>query len=183
MILLLAIPLAALYQAILSSDGGPALHAILALGSVVLAMSIRDFKTPRWTTLLGYAATVALAAIFLLQGVAELVSNASLSHVAFEVLGQRVESVLSTAFLVWCVVVIVVDSQGKTKLLGAIALSLAAAVQVYAVALALLAAPSIDMTMPGLKLLYLAPFVWLLVASRKKPDSPVGLPTTTRLAG
>ena len=183
MIFLLAIPLAALYQAVFSGDGAPALHVILALGSIVLAMSVRDFNTPRWTELLGYGSTLALAAIFLLQGVAELVRDARLSRLAFEVLGQRVESLLSTAFLAWCVAVILVDSRGKTRLLGAIALALAIAVQVFAVALALWATPSIDMTMPGLKLLYLSPFIWLLVASRTKPDSAAGLRTTTQLAG
>ena len=44
--------------------------------------------------------------------------SASLQHLAYEVLGQRVEKMLGIAFLLWCAAMLFKDSTGKTKAFG-----------------------------------------------------------------
>ena len=74
-----------------------------------------------WT---GALALSVLAMIFLLQGVAELAHNESLTHFVYQVLGQRTEAWAGDLFLLWCIAVVVIDSRGWTRMLGAVALAL-----------------------------------------------------------
>jgi len=72
-----------------------------------------------------------MAAIFLLQGLSELTQNESLTHLAFQVLGQRLERVLPDLLIVWFVAMLLTDSQGWTRILGFVVMSIAVGVEVY----------------------------------------------------
>jgi hypothetical protein len=58
------------------------------------------------------------------------------------------------------------DSRGKTRIVGVVAVSLAVCFEVYKYSLAYLGAAPAE----GLKLLFLGLFVWLLLESTKKVE-------------
>lgn len=164
-VFLLALPVAALCQLVVGRGAEPTMHFMLALGSGLLAASVANFRTPRFAAWLGRLCVGALAAIFLVQGASELVHNTALTNLAFQTLGQRLESWLVSGFLLWCVAVLVVDSHGKTRLFGLLAVAITASARVYAA--------SVEATAPQLKLLYLMPFVWLLLESKSVSHHPL----------
>jgi hypothetical protein len=131
-----------------------------------MAFAVFDFRTSRWIAWAGCVSTGALAAIFLLQGVSELIPHARLAQLAYQVLGQQVEGWLVHLFLLWCIAVLLLDSHGKTKTLGCIAIAIVVCVETYANGLSLIGT-SRSAEAPGLKLLFLLPFSWLLLESRK----------------
>jgi hypothetical protein len=164
---LLAIPIAVLCQVLFGSGSGVAVHLALALGSVLLSSAVFDFRIPRWVTWIGCVAAGALAAIFLLQGVADLIQNDSLSYLAYQVLGQWPEGWLPDLVILWFVAMLLIDSQGKTRILGFGAMSIVVCLEVYSHFLSYLGT-SLGAQAPTLKLLLLLPFVWLLFESAKK---------------
>ena len=167
-VVLLALPVTALYQSLGGTRGEVVVHAMLALGALLLSFAVFDFRTPRWVALVGCAAAGALALIFLLQGVSELVQNARLTDIVYRVLGQRIEGWLVDLFLLWCVAVWLTDSRGRTKAFGAVVLGVAVGVEIYANWLAF-RGTSLNAVAPMLTLFVLPPFVWLLMESRKAP--------------
>jgi hypothetical protein len=144
-------------------------HAARALGSGLMSFAFFDFRTSRWIAWAGCVSIGALAGIFLLQGVSELIRNAMLTQLAYQALGQRVEGWLVDLFLLWCIAVLLLDSQGKTKILGFIAISIVVCVEAYANGLSFLGT-SLGVEPPSLKLLFLLPFSWLLLESKKTSD-------------
>jgi hypothetical protein len=97
--------------------------------------------------------------------VAQLVPNESLHYVAYQVLGQWPEGWLPDVVILWFVAMLVPDSQGKSRILGFIALSIAVCFELYSHILRDLGTSDTGI----LKLLMLLPFVWLLFESTKKP--------------
>jgi hypothetical protein len=96
-VFLLPLPIAALYQMLVGDDRAETVvHAGLALGSALFSLAVFDFRTARWVAWLGVVSTGSLAAVFLFQGVSELVGTSSLTYLAFQVLGQRLEASYST---------------------------------------------------------------------------------------
>jgi hypothetical protein len=89
-----------------------------------------DFKVTRWITWLACISMSALAAIFLLQGVSLLIQNDALTYLVFQVLGQRLEAWLVDLLIVWFVALLFMDSQGKTRFLGFVAVSIVISVEV-----------------------------------------------------
>lgn len=162
----LALPVAALCELALNRGGGPAMHFMLALGAGVLATSVADFRTPKWAAWLGRISLGALAIIFLLQGASEVVHNAALTYLAFQILGQRLEGWLVIGFLLWCATILAFDSHGWIRAVGLLAVIGTLSVRVYALSLSPRDVSS------SLKLIYLTPFVWLLLESKKKRESP-----------
>lgn len=169
LLFLSALPLALLYQRLGGNGGDTVIHFSFALGSALLCSAVPDFRTPRWATWLGCLSMGSLAIIFTLQGISDVTRNDLLADVAFRRLGQDLEGWLVAGFLLWCVVDILVAGQGRAKVVGLAAVSLAAAVRVYASVLPL-RGTSLEATAPALKLLYLMPFVWLLTESRRRPQ-------------
>jgi len=142
------------------------IHFVLAAGSLLLAFAVFDFKLPRWMNWIGCAAALAVGSIFLLQTVALVIPNESLHYFAYEVLGQWPEGWLPDVVILWFVVMLVLDSQGKSRILGIVALSIAVCSELYSHTLRFLGtSPSAT-----LKLLLLLLFVWLLLESTKKPQ-------------
>ena len=141
-------------------------HVVLALGAALLAFAVFNFRTARWIAWTGCVSASVLAAIFLLQAVSEVARNPSLTHLVYRVLGQRLEGWVAHLVLLWCLTVVLVDSQGKTRIVGLVALAFVACVEIYAWRLSV-SGSSLNAAAPGLKALYLLPFAWLLLEARK----------------
>lgn len=167
-IFLAALPIAALYQVVAGGGAEVVVHLALALGAALMARAVFDFRTARWIAWTGSLATSVLAVIFLLQGVSELIRNESLTHLVYRVLDQRVEGWAGDLFVLWCIAVLFADSRGATRIVGAVALSLVAAMRAYAYYLSY-QGTSLGAQAPSLKVLSLLPFVWLLLETRKEP--------------
>src|ERR671921_513585 len=163
---LLALPIAIGCQILFGSGGGTTIHFALAAGSVLLASSVFDFELPRWMNWTGCAAALALGTIFLLQAFALLMPNESLNYFAYQVLGQWPEGWLPDVVILWFVALLVFDSQGKSRILGIVAMSIAVCCDLYSHVLRFGGTSDTG----SLKLLMLLPLVWLLFESTKKPD-------------
>lgn len=156
--------IAAAFAGIVLGDGAELIiHIALGTSFLVIALSTFEFKLPKWLSLLASVAIGLLAIVFLLQAAALALHAPWLTHLAFDVLGQRLEKVLGFAFLAWCVCLLVLDCRGWTRGFGAICLAAILCVEIYDVALTLQGSQA-----PGiLKLLYMPLFVWLLLEARK----------------
>ena len=163
---LVGIPISFGCQILFGSGAGTLIHFVLAAGSLLLAFAVFDFELPRWINWIGCAAALALGTIFLLQAVALLIPNESLHYVAYEVLGQWPEGWLPDVLILWLVAMLVFDSQGKSRILGIVAVSIAVCLEVYSHTLRFLGTSPTEI----LRLLMLLLFVWLLFESTKKPQ-------------
>jgi hypothetical protein len=169
---LVALPVTALYQLAFGTGAEAVIHGALAVGSALMACAMFDFRAPAWAAWTGSIATGLLAAVFLLQGVSEVARSEALTHLAYQVVGQRLEGWLGDLFMAWCVVVLVVDRLLAWRTLGIVAMAAVACVKAYSLALAY-QGTSLDAEAPMAKILWLAPFVWLLLesASRAKAEA------------
>jgi hypothetical protein len=161
-VLVLALPLAVLTQVLLGSGSSLAMHVALTVGCTLVALSAFDFETPRWIAWMGRVAAGAFAAIFLLQAASELIQNDSFSHFALQVLGDWPERVLITLFALWLVGVLLSASRGKTRILGFVVMAVVVGVDACNYVLLYLGDAH------ALAAVYLLPFVWLLLESRKR---------------
>jgi hypothetical protein len=162
MVLLLGLPVAVLTQVLLGSGSSVAMHVALTVGCALLALSAFDFETPRWVSWIGCVAAGAFAAIFLLQAASELMQNDSFSYFALQILGDYPERVLKSVMILWLVGVLLSASRGNTRILGFVVMAIVVCVEAYNYILLFLGEA------PALTILYLLPFVWLLLESRKK---------------
>jgi hypothetical protein len=162
---LLGIPISFGWQILFGSGAGTMIHFVLAAGCVLLAFAVFDFELPRWINWIGCAAGLALGTIFLLQAVALLIPNESLNYFAYEVLGQWPEGWLPDVIILWFVRMLVLDSQGKSRILGIVAVSIAVCSELYSHSVRFGGTSDTG----SLKLLMLLLFVWLLLESTKKP--------------
>jgi hypothetical protein len=166
-VLLLAFPVAVLTQVLLGSGSSIAMHFALTVGCALIALSAFDFQTPRWVAWIGRVAAGAFAAIFLLQAASELIQNDSFSYFALQVLGDWPERVLTILFIFWLVALLMTASRGKTRIFGFVAMAVVVCVEVYNYILLFLGQEH------ALAIVYLLPFVWLLLESRKAAsDNP-----------
>ena len=161
---LLALPVTALYQMAFGTGAEAVIHGALTVGSALMACAVFDFETPRWAAWTASIATGGLAVVFLLQGVSEVAHSGALTHLAYRVVGQRLEGWLGDLFMVWCVVVLMCDRRLVRRTLGIAAMAAVACVKAYSLGLAY-QGTSLDAEAPMLKILWLAPFVWLLFES------------------
>jgi hypothetical protein len=162
---LLGIPISFGWQILFGSGAGTMVHFVLAAGSLLLGFSVFDFELPRWINWIGCAAGLALGSIFLLQAVALVIPNETLNYFAYEVLGQWPEGWLPDVIILWLVAMLVLDSQGKSRILGIVAVSIAVCFELYSHTLRFLGTSPTEI----LRLLMLLLFVWLLLESTKKP--------------
>src|SRR5215218_7182523 len=163
---LVGIPISFGWQILFGSGAGTLIHFFLAAGSFLLAFCVFDFKLPRRMNWIGCAAGLALGSIFLLQAVALLIPNESLNYFAYEVLGQWPEGWLPDVVILWLAAMLVLDSQGKSRILGIVAVSIALCIELYSHTLRFLGSSPTEI----LRLLMLLLFVWLLFESTKKPQ-------------
>src|SRR5215218_2612557 len=165
---LLALPIAYGCQVLLGSGSGIAIHLALGAGSVLLAFCVFDFELPRWMNWAGCVGALALGTIFLLQAVALLIPMESLYYFAYGVLGQWPEGWLPDVIILWLVAMLVLESRGKSRILGMVAMSVAVCLELYSHILTF-SGTSLTEEAGILKLLLLVPFVWLLFESTKRP--------------
>jgi hypothetical protein len=163
---LVGVPISFGWQILFGSGAGTLIHFFLAAGSLLLAFAVFDFKLPRWMNWIGCAAGLAVGSIFLLQAVVLLIPNESLHYFAYEVLGQWPEGWLPDVVILWLVALLVLDSQGKSRIFGIVAVSIAVCLQLYSHTLRFLGSSPTEI----LRLLMLLLFVWLLIESTKKPQ-------------
>jgi hypothetical protein len=162
---LVGIPISFGWQILFGSGAGTMIHFFLAAGTLLLAFAVFDFRLPRWVNWVGCAAGLALGTIFLLQAVALLVPMESLNYFAYEVLGQWPEGWLPDVIILWFVAMLVLDSRGKSRILGIVVVSVAVCFELYSHILRY----GGDSPAQILRLLMLLLFVWLLFESIKKP--------------
>jgi hypothetical protein len=161
-VLVLALPVAVLIQVLLGSGASLTMHVALTVGCTLVAFSAFDFETPRWVAWIGRVAASALAAIFVLQAASELMRNDAFSYFALQVLGDWPERVLITVFAFWLVAVLLSASRGKTRILGFVVMAVVVGVEAYNYVLLYLGEAH------AWAVVYLLPFVWLLLESRKR---------------
>jgi hypothetical protein len=164
--LLFAIPVSLLGQAALGIEFEITFHFLLALAAGLIALAVFDFKAPNWITWLGSGVAGVLATIFLLQGISLLIPSAALHSLAYQVLGQQLESALVDGLMLWFIALLLRGSNGKTRIFGIAALAVFGCFELYRYGLAYLGAEPAGI----LKLTLLLPFIWLLLESKKKPE-------------
>ena len=168
-IVLLALPpLALSYGMIFANGFDTFIHWALATGTLLLALAVFDFnKLPQWLNCLGCLLMGIEAAIFFVQGLSDLLHNEALAYVAYQVLGQGLEGWLIDLLLLWFIALLVMDSQGKSGIVGLVVMSVVVGVEVYRYSLSYLGT-SLDAEAPLLKVLILLPFVWFLLESKER---------------
>lgn len=167
LVILLALPIAIFYQLLFGNGAEIVILVLLAVGSLLLALAVFDFdRVPKWITWIACLGAVAEGTIFLLQGLSHLIQDAAFTQLVYQGLGQS-ERVFMDLIIFWCVALWLADSWGKTRLLGLIALVSVISLEVYLYYMSFVNG-SIYATAPGLRLLYLLLFLWLLLESSKK---------------
>jgi hypothetical protein len=160
-----------LYQLLFSNGVDTVIHVLLAAGFLLLAMAVFDFdRLPKSITWIACLAAVAEGTIFLLQGVSHLIDNAAFTQLIYQRLGHWPERLLMDLVILWCVALWLTDSQGRTRLIGLVALIIAVGMEGYSYIRSYMDS-SINTAGPGLAM-FLLPFVWLLLESSKR-TSPV----------
>jgi hypothetical protein len=166
LVLLFAIPISVVGEAVFGIEFEITFHFLLALAAGLIAFAVFDFKLPAWITWLGSLSAGTVAAIFLLQGVARLIPSDALFTLAYQILGGPLESALVDVLMIWLVGLLLRGSQGKSRLFGVAALSIFGCFELYRYGLAYLGAEPAGI----LKLTLLLPFIWLLLESKKKRE-------------
>ena len=168
---LLAVPVAFLFQLIVGSGAEIVLHLVPGVGFLLTAFAVFDFEPPRWLPWVGCLSIGALGVTFLLQGISQVVHNDWLTYLAFQILGQQVETLSGDVFLVWCSATVLLVSHGKVKLFGIGVMALAIGTEIYSAGVRYFGSGAGGVS-PLLKLVLLLPFVWLLLESSKKIPLP-----------
>ncbi len=163
LVLLLGVLLSALTELAIGIGADAIVHLTLGASFLLIALAVFDFKLPVWVAWTACAATGILAIVFLLQGASDVMHSIPLTLLAYDVLGQRLERILGYIFLLWCFVLLLLDSHGRTKLLGAVIIAAILCLEVYSIGMAYFGGSAAGI----LKLLYVPLFVWLLLESCK----------------
>ena len=164
---LLAVPVALLFQLMVGSGAEIVLHLVGGVGCLLTAVAVFDFQPPRWLPWVGCLSIGAFGVTFLLQGISQLLHNDSLTYLAFQVLGQQLESWSVDVFLLWGCAAVLLTGQGKAKVFGICAMAVAVCAEIYSNGVRYLGSGAGGVS-PLLKLTLLLPFVWLLLESSKK---------------
>lgn len=160
-----AVPMALLVQTLFNSGAEVVIHFACGLGFLLSSIAVFDFKLPSWMTWIGFLSTFAAGAIFIIQGVSNLMpTNDWLHNLAFQVFGQGLESLFIDLFMLWLIAVLFLDSQGKTRIFGFFVMSIVVILEAYRYRVAFLGGTAAE----GLRLVYFLAIVWLLFESTKK---------------
>ena len=161
-IVLLTVPVA--IGVALATGGGaePIIHFGIGAGMLLLAVAAFDFGLPRWIAWYGAATAGAFGGIFVLQGIADAIGEPNLWHFAFLVLGQQPERLLPELIVGWFIALLVLGSQGRSRIFGTIVVGTLIAAEVITIG-----GPVFGVDVPDIKLRWLLPFVWLAFESAK----------------
>lgn len=163
---LLSVPVAIAVAVLTGGGAEPIIHFGVGTGMVLLATAAFDFSLPRALAWFGAVTSGALGGIFLLQGVADALGNQALWHIAFRVLGQAPERILPDLIVVWFVSLLLVASDGRSRILGWVVMG-----SIVVGEVATVGGPLIGIAVPDIKLRWLLPFVWLSFESAKPLSS------------
>jgi hypothetical protein len=169
--IVLSYPLALGVQQLFDGGAETVIHFVTGAGFVLFATSVFDFELPRWVNVVGAVAAAAFGAIFLMQGVADLTNIEPLRVLAFDVVGHHVERLLPDVVYLWFAALLLLDSAGRSRILGWVVMLLVVVAEV-----ATLAALVLQFSFPNLKVLMLLPFVWLLFESTERRGTPRQVP-------
>jgi hypothetical protein len=179
--LLLALPATIVYQILFGDDAGVVVHVCLAIGAALVSWAAFDFQSPRWMAWLGSVSTAGLAVIFALQAAAPLVASEILNVLAYQVLAVVPEGLFQVSATVWLLALTLTISHGYMKILGSVTAAASMCALIYTYGLLFSGSPWADVPQ-SLRLVYLLPFVWLLLESRAHPSrvsvSPNRAPAT-----
>jgi hypothetical protein len=158
--ILLSYPAAIAVELLAGAGGATVIHFVAGAGVVVFATSVFDFHLPLWINVVGAVAAGAFGIIFLMQGVSDVTHLEGLTFVAFDLLGHEVERLLPDVVYLWFLSLLLLDSRGRSRILGAVVLLVVIGFELATLVTLLLGSP-----MDSVKLLILLPFVWLLFES------------------
>jgi hypothetical protein len=143
------------------------IHFGVGAGFILLATAAFDFPMPRWASWIGALSAGAFGAIFVLQGIADLLPGVTvLQQLAFDTLGHEVERILPDVVYVWFAALLIWASSGRTRILGAIVMTVVIGLEVATGLGALL-----GVSVPTIKILLFVPFVWLLFEAAKRAST------------
>jgi hypothetical protein len=141
------------------------IHFGVGVGSMLLALALFDFPTPRWISWLGATGLAGFGAILTLQGIAEVTNIQAIWTLAFDVLGQQAERYLPDLFIVASAAFVFAASQGRSRLFGIAAVAVAIGIEV-----AIYGGPFLGIEVPNPKLHLALPVAVLLVESLKAAE-------------
>ncbi|MFE6256431.1 hypothetical protein [Agromyces sp. NPDC057865] len=159
-------------QLLFGGGADTVIHFVLGAGFVVFATSVFDFGLPRWINVIGAVAAGAFGLIFILQGVADVTRLEGIRDIAFGVFGQWPERILPYFVYVWFIALLLLDSRGKSRILGWVIMPIVVVVELATLVSLLLAIPMVN-----LKVVLLLPFVWLLFESAEREPAPSSDPS------
>ena len=170
--MLLSLPLAVASQALGKNAPEIVVHVVLGTGMLFLVRAVVDFGWPRWINVIGALSAGAFAVIFLLQAVSRLFPEiAALDDVAFGLLGNWPERLLVLGIDVWFMGLLLLGTQGRTRLIGWAVIPILTAYHLISAVGAILA-----ISVPSFGVFsLLIPFVWLLIEGAKGRGAPVGI--------
>jgi hypothetical protein len=165
--LLLSLPLAVASQALGESAPEIVVHVVLGIGMLLFVRAVFDFGLPGWINLIGAVSAGLFAVVFLLQALSRLFpENAALDDIAFGLLGNWPERVLVLGIDVWFLGLLLLGTEGKTRLIGWVLIPIFTAYHLISLAGAILA-----ISVPNLgAFAFLIPFVWLLIEGAKRGE-------------
>jgi hypothetical protein len=165
--LLLSLPLAVASQGLGENAPEIVVHVVLGIGMLLLVRAVFDFGLPRWINVIGALSAGAFAVVFLLQAVSRLFpENAALDDFAFGVLGNWPERLLVLGIDVWFWGLLLLGTEGRTRLIGWALIPILTAYHLISAAGAI-----VSITVPSLGALsLLIPFVWLLIEGAKRGE-------------
>jgi hypothetical protein len=162
--LLLALPITIVYQMFFPVGAEVVIHLALAVGTLLIGLSVFDFETPSWLNSVTCVAASTLAIIFLGQGLAELTQNETLKNIAYSrEIGAWGEMITITTVMGWFIMVALTQGRGPTMLLGILSSSLIVAIGLWSI----LFAPPTG-TPQEMRLLFLLPIAWFLFVSTRR---------------
>jgi hypothetical protein len=160
--MLLAIPATLASQALGPWAPGIVIHVFLGASMLALAVAVFDFPLPRWVNWIGAASAGAFGAIFLLQALS-LGLNDALDVIAFKILGQAPELLLPIGIFFWFAALLLRASRGRTRYVGWVIVPAVIGLQA-----ALFIGLLTGIEVANLKVVFMLPFVWLLLESAKR---------------
>ena len=167
--MLLSLPLAVASQALGENAPEIVVHVVLGTGMLLLVRAVFDFGLPRWINVIGALSAGAFAVVFLLQAVSRLFpENAALEDLVFGLLGNWPERLLVLGIDVWFLGLLLLGTQGRTRLIGWALIPILTAYHLISLVGAILA-----ISVPSFGVFsFLPPFVWLLIEGAKSRGAP-----------
>ena len=160
---LATIPLAIITGNAFGNDAAETtIHFSVGLGFLLFAVAVFDFGLPSWVSVIGALSGGAFGAIFLLQGISELVHIQGVTYLAFNVLGHEVERVLPDIFFIWFAALLLAGSADRTRWVGWAIMPIVIGLEV-----AIVVGAVIGIDVPFVKLAFFLPMIWLLLESLK----------------